>query len=218
MGKIHKEGKWVPYELKDRDLERRLVMSESLLQRYKRKSFLHRIVTGDEKWIYFDNPKRKKSWCQPSTSTPKRNIHGFKVMLCIWWDQKGIVYYELLKPGETITAIRYQQQLINLNQVLKEKRAEYGKRHDKVIFQHDNARPHVAKCVKETLKDLRWHVLPHPPYSPDIAPTDYHLLRSMQHSLAEQHFNCFEDVKKWLDDWIIQKAEKFLLRWYSYVA
>ena len=218
MGKIHKEGKWVPYELKDRDLERRLVMSESLLQRYKRKSFLHRIVTGDEKWIYFDNPKRKKSWCEPSTSTPKRNIHGFKVMLCIWWDQKGIVYYELLKPGETITAIRYQQQLINLNQVLKEKRAEYAKRHDKVIFQHDNARPHVAKCVKETLKDLRWHVLAHPPYSPDIAPTDYHLLRSMQHSLAEQHFNCFEDVKKWLDDWIIQKAEKFLLRWYSYVA
>ena len=119
MGKIHKEGKWVPYELKDRDLERRLVMSESLLQTYKRKSFLHGIVTGDEKWIYFDNPKRKKSWCQPSTSTPKRNIHGFKVMLCIWWDQKGIVYYELLKPGETITAIRYQQQLINLNQVLK---------------------------------------------------------------------------------------------------
>ena len=32
----------------------------------------------------------------------------------------------------------------------------------------------------------------------------------MQHSLAEQHFNCFEDVKKWLNDWIIQKAEKFL--------
>ena len=77
-------------------------------------------------------------------------------MLCIWWDQKGIVYYELLKPGETITAIRYQHQLINLNQVLKEKRPEYSKRHDKVIFQHDNARPHVAKCVKETIKDLRY--------------------------------------------------------------
>jgi len=33
-----------------------------LLARYKRKSFFHRIVTGDEKWIYFENPKRKRSW------------------------------------------------------------------------------------------------------------------------------------------------------------
>ena len=33
-----------------------------MLARYKRKSFLHRIVTGDEKWIYFENPKRKRSW------------------------------------------------------------------------------------------------------------------------------------------------------------
>ena len=29
-------------------------------------------------------------------------------MLCIWWDQKGVIYYELLKPGETITAERYR--------------------------------------------------------------------------------------------------------------
>ena len=46
--------------------------------RLKKKSFLHRIVTGDEKWIYFDNPKCKKSWVnpgQPSTSQPVRNIH-----------------------------------------------------------------------------------------------------------------------------------------------
>ena len=31
-------------------------------------------------------------------------------MLCIWWDQLGVVYYELLQPNETITAERYQQQ------------------------------------------------------------------------------------------------------------
>jgi len=39
---------------------------------------LYQIVTDDEKWIYYDNPKRKKSWIdpgQPSTLTPKRNIY-----------------------------------------------------------------------------------------------------------------------------------------------
>jgi len=35
-------------------------------------------------------------------------------MLCIWWDQEGVIYYELLKPGETVNALRYHQQLIKL--------------------------------------------------------------------------------------------------------
>ena len=49
IGMIQKEGIWVPYELKPRDVERRFFTCEQLLQRQKRKSFLHCIVTGDEK-------------------------------------------------------------------------------------------------------------------------------------------------------------------------
>ena len=86
-----------------------------------------------------------------------------------------MVYYELLQPNETITAERYQQKLMQLSRALQFKRPQYAKRHDKVIFQHDNAWPHVAKVVKETLKALNWNILSHPPYSPDIAPSDYHL-------------------------------------------
>lgn len=51
MGKIHKLGKWVPYDLNERQMENRKVTCEMLLQRHERKSFLHRIVTGDEKWM-----------------------------------------------------------------------------------------------------------------------------------------------------------------------
>ena len=58
---------------------------------------------------------------EPGPSTPKRNIHASKIMLCIWWDQRGIIYYELLKPSETITGDRYRLQLTRLNQALKEK-------------------------------------------------------------------------------------------------
>ena len=60
-------------------------------------------------------------------------------------------------------------------------------RHDKVIFQHNNARPHVAKVVKKTLKAPNWDVPLHPPHSPDIAPLIYHFFRSIAHGLAEQH-------------------------------
>ena len=67
MGKIQKVGKWVPRELNERQQENRKTTCDMLLARYERKSFLHRIVTGDEKWIYFENPKRKRSWVAPKS-------------------------------------------------------------------------------------------------------------------------------------------------------
>ncbi|EGI58224.1 Mariner Mos1 transposase [Acromyrmex echinatior] len=85
---------------------------------------------------------------------------------------------------------------MQLIRALKQKRSNYVKRHDKVILQHDNTRPHVAKPVKETLEALNWDVLSHLPYSSDIAPSDYHLFRSMTHSLSKQHFHSYEDTKK----------------------
>jgi len=51
------------------------------------KKVIFRIVTGDEKWIYFENPKRKRSWVipdEPSTSTARPNRYGRKTMLCVW--------------------------------------------------------------------------------------------------------------------------------------
>lgn len=51
------------------------------------------------------------------------------------------IYYELLKPSETITGDRYRLQLIRLNRALKEKRPEWDNRHNKLILLHDNARP-----------------------------------------------------------------------------
>lgn len=211
-GYIQKQGNWIPYELKPRDIGRRFCMSEMLLERYKKKSFLHRIITGDEKWIHYDNPKRKKSYVkpgQPGTSTPKPNIHGAKVMLCIWWDQKGVIHYELLKPGQTITGDFYRQQLIRLKRAIAEKRPEYATRHESIIFHHDNARPHVAVPVKNYLENSGWEVLAHPPYSPDLAPSDYHLFRSMQNALTGIRFTSEQGIKNWLDSFLALKDERF---------
>ena len=139
----------MPYELKPR--ERRFFTCEQLIQRQQRKGFLHRIMTGDEKWIFYDL-KKKKYYSKPDQSLPSisisiswPNIHGLKIMLCIWWDQKGLV--QLWKPGDSIMDNRYRLQLIHLSRALREKRPEYEQRHDKVILLHDNARPHVAKVV-----------------------------------------------------------------------
>ena len=125
------------------------------------------------------------------------------------FEDADVIYYELLKPNETITGERYRTQLMRLSRALREKRPQYEQRHEKVILQHDNARPHVAKPVKTYLETLKWEVLPHPPYSPDIAPSDYYLFRSMAHGLADQQFRSYEDIEKWLDSWIASKDEHF---------
>ena len=123
LGMIQKQVNWIPYELTPRNIKRRFSTCEMLLARHKRKGFLHRIVTGDKKWIQYDNSRRKKSWGPPGhalTSTAKPNIHE-KKLLGIWWNQLGVVYYVFLKPNETITGAVYRTQLMRLNRVLKEK-------------------------------------------------------------------------------------------------
>ena len=97
---------------------------------------------------------------------------------CVWWDQKGVIYYELLKAGETVNTNRYQQQMVDLNRALQEKRPDFRRRQHKVIFLHDNAPSNTAKRAKETIETFSWEILVHATYSPDLAPSDYHLFAS----------------------------------------
>ncbi|EFN78253.1 Histone-lysine N-methyltransferase SETMAR, partial [Harpegnathos saltator] len=45
--------------------------------------------------------------------------------------------------------------------------------------------------------------------SPDIAPSDYQLVGSMAHGLSDQHFINYEEIQKWLNEWIASKDESF---------
>jgi hypothetical protein len=58
---------------------------------------------------------------------------------------------------------------------------------------------HVTKGTKVVACSLGWEVLPHAAYSPDLAPSDYHLFRSLQHYLPDTHFKTVEKVRKSID-------------------
>ncbi|UYV73889.1 hypothetical protein LAZ67_11001294 [Cordylochernes scorpioides] len=115
MGMVQKQGNWVPYELKPGNIEHRISTCELLLKRQNRKGFFASNRNEGRKVDSLRQPKAQRIPGHASTSTAKPNFHGKKLMLCIWWDQLGVIYYELLQPNETITGERYQQQLMRLS-------------------------------------------------------------------------------------------------------
>src|SRR5689334_12580736 len=88
----------------------------------------------------------------------------------------GVLYWERMDNKQTIKALTYSAQLQKLDEEIKKKRPDTKK----VILFIDNARPHTANLTRSTIHSLNWELLPHPPYSPDLSPTDYHLFRFMQ--------------------------------------
>ena len=73
-----------------------------------------------------------------------------------------------------------------------------------VILQHDNATPHTARVTQGWLEKYGWEILPHPPHSPDLAPSDYHLFGPLKRKLAGKRFDDDEElvdhVRKWLQN------------------
>ena len=199
---------WVPHELTDYNREQRIFICNSLLSRYPRKEFLEQIITGDEKWVTYVNVTRKGQWLGPGQKpepTPKGDLHPKKQMLSVWWDFQGIIHWELLPENTTVNAELYCAQLERLRQALIKKRP--GPR--KIRLLHDIAKPHTALLTRQTLEKFRWEVLPHPAYSPDLAPSDYHLFRSLSDDLRGKHFDDEGPLKKYLEDFFNQKHPDF---------
>jgi transposase len=67
---------------------------------------------------------------------------------------------------------------------------------------YDNTLPHTAARTRALLENFNWELFDHPPYSPDLAPSDYHLFTYLKNWLGSQSFNnngeLMEGVKTWL--------------------
>ena len=63
--------------------------------------------------------------------------------------------------------------------------------------------------TKETILELGWEVLPHQAYSPGMAPSDYHLFRSIEHFLRDKSFKENQDLQNQLDAYFEAKPQSF---------
>lgn len=211
IGKVKKLDKWVPHELNENQKNRRFEISSSLLLRNKSDPFLARIITCDEKWILYDNRRRSAQWLDVDEAPkhmPKPNLHPKKVMVTVWWSATGVIHYNFLKPGETITAEKYCQEIEVVHQKLLKAQPALVNRRGPILL-HDNARPHVSQITYRKLNELGYEILPHPPYSPDLSPTDYHFFKHLDHFIREKIFTNETTVKNVFKEFVETRSPEF---------
>jgi len=143
-------------------------------------------------WRHSGSPRSKEFRVQNSAG---------KVIASIFSDQDGILLTDYFPKGQTINAEYYSSLLVQLKDILKEKR--HGKVTRGVLFLHDNAPTHQALATQKKLAHLGFQCVAHPPYSPDLAPSDYHLFSGLEKQLKGRHFSSDAEViaaaKTWLD-------------------
>ncbi|PNF41780.1 hypothetical protein B7P43_G02607, partial [Cryptotermes secundus] len=178
--------------------QRKAITSE-LLQRYRHEGddFLLYIVTGDKSWFHHFEPETKRQSMEwhhlhsPSKKKAKTIPSAAKVMGTVFWDAEGFILVKFLEPGQTIDAAHYVQMLHKLRHVLRDKRPGRN-----IIILHDNARLHAARLTLEAIAKMGWEVLPHPSYSPDMAPSNCHLFGFVKDQLRGQRFETGEAIQK----------------------
>ena len=112
-------------------------------------------------------------WHSGSPRPKKSRVQKFagKFLASIFWDQEGILLIDYLPKGQTINAKYYSFLLVQ--DILKEK--DRGKFTNRVLFLHDNVPAHRVLATRKKMAYLGFQFLDNPPYSPGLAPSDYHL-------------------------------------------
>jgi len=98
-------------------------------------------------------------------------------------------FIDYLEKDKTITVEYYSNLLTRLDEKIRAKRPGLQKK--KIIFQ-DNTPAHKSVLATGKLRDLHYELLEHPPYSPDLAPSDFYLFPKLKLFLAGQRFSFFQ--------------------------
>ena len=71
-----------------------------------------------------------------------------------------------------------------------------------VILHHDNARRHTAVQTVQTINNFGWELLSHPPCSPDLAPSYFHLFGPLKEFTRGTKIESEDEVKSVVSDWL----------------
>uniref|UniRef100_UPI003590293B protein piccolo n=1 Tax=Myxine glutinosa TaxID=7769 RepID=UPI003590293B len=121
---------------------------------------------------------------------------------------------EMVAGGERVLR---KNRRITLDEVVSELNISHGSAHHIIhnmlafhrVCKHDNARPHTARTTAATIEDLHFECLPHPPHSPDLTPSDYHILGLLKAALRGTTFRSDEEVQEAVHEWLRKQPKDY---------
>ena len=199
-------SRWVPRLLTNQMKVDRVTKAQEILDRYfhEGEAFLKRIVTGDEVWLHYYDPETKQQsseWKRPTEPTPlkpRATKSAGKIMAVFFFDSEGVIYRYIVPRGTTVTGNLYIEILANLRDAVNKKRPHL--RDQRWLLHHDNAPSHTAGKVMEFLHRNDIEIVPHPPYSPDLAPCDFFYFPNLKLPLRGNHFQTDNELIRAVGD------------------
>ena len=159
----------------------------------------------------FPSPGGSSSKALPKAKlVPQKGHSHFDGLLPIWSTS-------VLNPSEIIKSEKYAQKIDEMHWKLQCLLQVLVNRMGPILY--DNTRPQVAQPTRQKLNKLGYEILPHPLYSPDLSPTNYHFFKHLDNFLEGKHFhnqqeaeNAFQEFpESWSIDFYATGINLFLI-------
>jgi len=181
MNAQYRAVQYVPHHLTHAQKKARVDAAQILLVHLKNKRNWPKTYTGDESWFDCENPIRGK-WVFQGDKPPvevRQAITPRKRHYTIFFSTSGFKVIEILPNDFTVDANYFCSIIDKLS----------GGSSGPIFLHMDNAPPHRAKLSQNALERNNITKLPHPPYSPDLAPCDFWLFGFLKGKLVGGSFN-----------------------------
>ena len=155
-------------------------MSSSLILCNNNEPFLDQIVTGDKKWILYNNRWQRAQWLdwdEAPVHFSKPNLHQRKVTATVWGIAARLIHHSFLNPREIITSQKHAQQTNEIHWKLWRLQPALVNRMGPNLY--EKTQQYVPQAMLQKLNELGYQVLPHLPYSLDLLPTSYHFVKHL---------------------------------------
>ena len=141
-------AKLVPKQLSVEQKSNWLEICQDLVGRLEIEHFfLHKIITGDESWVFDYDPEAKRQseeWHTKISPLPKKasmSRSRVKTIISVFFDSRGIEQKEFVPPGQTVNHAFYKDVLERLRKRVQRVRRDIA---DEWMLQQDNAPAHTA--------------------------------------------------------------------------
>ena len=212
---VYRHTRWLPHFLTNQQKLKRVKDCEILLgiiNSSKHNSYRN-IITGDQSWFLYKYQYSGK-WILETNENPKGDgskISISKIMFTIIWGVYGFYVIDML-PNDC----KYNSQYFidNILQKLIEKDQEIWPRksNHKIWIHIDNCSVHNSMATENFINKSHFKRAPHPPYSPDIAPSDFFLFGFIKDKLKGNSFNKPDEVFEAVNEILAKISHETLIK------